>query len=66
MNDRTMKTVFRIFFEGETGYVIVGTRRMSIDEAADMFRIRMLNTLKAMEEGNLSKAITLSVKEIKH
>lgn len=60
-----MKTIFRIFFEEETGYVIVGTRKMSIDEAADMFRLKMFNTLKAMENGDISKAITLSVKEVK-
>ena len=60
-----MKNIFRISFEEETGYVIVGTRRMSIDEAADMFRLKMFNTLKEMENGFFSKAITLSVKEVK-
>lgn len=65
MNDSIMKAKFRISFEEETGYVVVGTKRMSVDEAADMFRLKMFNTLKAMENGYLSKAITLSVKEVK-
>lgn len=66
MNDGAMKSIYRIFFEDESGYVIIGTRRMSIDDAVDEFRIRMLNMLKAMEDGRLSKAVTLSIKEIKH
>ena len=65
INNRTMKTIYRIFFEGESGYVVIGTRRMSMDDAVELFSIKMANTLKAMEDGRISKAITMSVKEIK-
>lgn len=64
MNDGVMKNKFRIFFEGEAGYVIVDKERMSMGKAALEFHQKMLNTLKAMEDGKLSKAITITVEEI--
>lgn len=64
INDGAMKNKFRIFFDGESGYVIVDKERMSIGKAALEFHRRVLNTLLAMETGKVSKAIEIIVKEV--
>lgn len=65
MNSSYMENKYRVEFDDELGHVRVNGRRFSIIDAADIFHVRMLNTLQAMENGILSKAIEVVVKEVK-
>lgn len=60
-----MKNKIRIELEDNLYYVRVNGKKMSIRTAADIFRIRMLNTMNAMGVGKVSKAIEIIVKEVK-
>lgn len=64
MNDRSMENTYRIEFGDELGHIRVNGKRFSIIDAADIFHIRMLNTLQAMENGIVSRAIEVIVKEV--
>ena len=64
MNDGGMKNTYRIEFGDELGHVRVNGKRLSIIDAADIFQLRILNTLQAMENGIVSRAIEVIVKEV--
>ena len=59
-----MKNTYKIEIDEKSQYIVVNGKRMSIFTAADIFRVRMLNTMIAMKEGKLSKAIEVIVKEV--
>lgn len=65
MNKGTMKKTFRIELDEELYHVRVNGKRLSMIDAADTFQVRMLNTLQAMEDGMISRAIEVVVKEVK-
>ena len=64
MNDSDMENKYRVEFNDELGHVRVNGKRYSIIDAADIFHVRMLNTLQAMEDGIISRAIEVIVKEV--
>ena len=59
-----MNNKYRVKIDDVPGYVRVNGKRFSIINAADIFRVRMLNTMNAMENGVLSRAIDVIVKEV--
>lgn len=59
-----MENKYRIEIDDELDHVRVNGKRWSIDDAADIFRIRMLNTMRAVEKGVVSRAIEVIVKEV--
>lgn len=59
-----MENKFRVEIDDEVGYVRVYGKRWSIDDAADIFYVKMKNTMRAMEKGVVSKAIEVIVKEV--
>lgn len=59
-----MKNKYRVEINDELGHVRVNGKRYSIIDAADIFHVRMLNTLQAMEDGIISRAIEVIVKEV--
>ena len=65
MFDSGMKNTYRIEIDDELGHVRVNGKRWSIIDAADIFHVRMLNTMQAMEKSIVSKAIEVTVKEVK-
>lgn len=64
MFDSDMKNKYRIELDDDIGHVRVNGKRWSIIDAADIFHVRMLNTLQAMEGGMVSKAIEVTIKEV--
>lgn len=59
-----MKNKYRIELDDDLGHVRVNGSRWTIIDAADNFHVRMLNTLQAMENGIVSKAIEITIKEV--
>lgn len=59
-----MKNKIRIELDDDLGHVRVNGDRWTIIKAADNFHVRMLNTLQAMENGIVSKAIEITIKEV--
>lgn len=59
-----MEKTYKIVFDEKSNYFMVDDKRVTMSEAADDFRKRMFFTLVGMKEGNLSKAIKLTVEEI--
>ena len=59
-----MEKTYKIVFDEKSNYFMVDDKRVTMFAAAGNFRNRMLQTLIAMKEGNLSKAIKLTVEEI--
>lgn len=64
MNDSDMDNKYEIELEDDLNHVRVNGKRLSIIDAADIFHVRMLNTLQAMEDGVVSRAIEVIVKEV--
>ncbi|MBQ2044742.1 MAG: hypothetical protein II261_07895 [Bacteroidaceae bacterium] len=60
-----MENKYRIEIDDELGHVRVNGKRWSIIDAADIFHVRMLNTMQAMEKSIVSKAIEVTIKEVK-
>lgn len=60
-----MNNTYRIKIDGESGYVRVNGERFSINDAADIFWFRMLNTMNAMKEGKVSKAVEITIREVR-
>lgn len=60
-----MEDKYRIEVDDKPYHVRVNGKRLSQIDAADTFQIRMLNTLRAMEDGIISRAIEITVKEVK-
>ena len=65
MFDSDMENKYRIELEDDLGYVRVNGKRYCIIDAADIFHVRMLNTMRAMEDGIVSGAIEVTVKEVR-
>lgn len=59
-----MENTYKIELDEKSHYIVVNGKQMTMFTAADIFRVRMLNTMIAMKEGNLPKAIEVIVKEI--
>lgn len=59
-----MENKIRIEVSAKPFHVLVNGKRYSIIDAADIFHVRMLNTLQAMEDGIISRAIEVIIKEV--
>lgn len=59
-----MKNKYRIELDDELGHVRVNGKRFSITDATDIFKFRMFNTMCAMEDGEVSRAIEITIKEV--
>ena len=59
-----MENKYRVELEDDLNHVRVNGKRLSIIDAADIFKIRMFNTMCAMEDGIVSRAIEVIVKEV--
>ena len=59
-----MENRYRVEVSARPKHVLVNGKRFSIIDAADIFHVRMLNTLQAMEDGIISRAIEVIVKEV--
>lgn len=59
-----MENTYRVEINDELGHVRVNGKRYSMIDAADNFHVRMLNTLQAMEDGIISRAIEVIIKEV--
>lgn len=59
-----MKNKYRIEFDDEQGHVRINGKRFSIADATDIFKFRMFNTMCAMEDGKVSRAIEVTIEEV--
>ncbi|MBQ2439139.1 MAG: hypothetical protein II267_04580 [Paludibacteraceae bacterium] len=59
-----MENKYRIEIDDELGHVSINGKRFSITDAPDIFKIRMFNTMCAMKDGIVSRAIEVIVKEV--
>lgn len=64
MKNGSMENKIRIEVSAEPYHVLVDGKRYSIIDAASIFHVRMLNTLQAMDDGIISEAIEVIVKEV--
>lgn len=60
-----MENKYRVEIDDELGYVCVNGKRWTIGDAADIFRVRMLNMMQSMEKKSMvSKVIEVIVREV--
>lgn len=58
-----MKNTYEIR-KGPSGFVFVQGKKYNLTLAADVFRLQMYNTFKAMQDGNVSKKLKLTIEEV--
>lgn len=59
-----MKNKYRIELDDDWGHVRVNNKKWPIIDAAYDFYLRMLNTMRGMDKGVVSKAIEVTIKEV--